>query len=139
MNNAMSKELLYNELTYQIIGACFEVYKEKGCGFLEPVYQECLEIELSLKGIPFVAQKPLTLEYKGKPLNSKYQPDLICFDKIIVELKAVTSLADDHRAQLQNYLKATGMNLGLLINFGHYPKAEIDRIVAEKGRYTRGS
>ncbi len=131
----MNKELLHSDLTYEIIGACFEVYREKGSGFVEPVYQECLEAELELRKIPFVAQQPLILEYKGRPLRSKYQPDLICYEKIIVELKAVSCLTDEHRAQLQNYLKATGMRLGLLVNFGHYPKAEIERIVAEQGRY----
>ena len=131
----MKTEVLFKEESYKIVGACFEVYREKGCGFLESVYQECLEIELRLQGIPFVPQKPLMLEYKGCPLRSKYEPDLICFNKIVVELKAVTELTDEHRAQLQNYLKATGLKLGLLVNFGHYPKAQVERIVAEKGRY----
>lgn len=111
------------------------MYREKGCGLLEPVYQECMEIELRLEGIPFVPQKPLALEYKGRPLRSTYVPDLICYDKIVVELKAVTELTDEHRAQVQNYLKATRLKLGLLVNFGHYPKAQVERIVAEKGRY----
>jgi len=131
----MKTQLLFSEESYKIIGACFEVYREKGCGFLEPVYQECMEIELRLQGISFVSQKPLALEYKGCPLRSKDEPDFISYDKIVLELKAVTELADEHRAQVQNYLKATGLRLGLLINFGHYPKAEIERIVAEKGRY----
>lgn len=80
-------------------------------------------------------KKPLALEYKGCPLRATYEPDFICFDKIVLELKAVKELADEHRAQVQNYLKATGLRLGLLINFGHYPKAQIERIVAERGRY----
>ena len=126
---------MFKEETYKIVGACFEVYRQKGCGFLEAVYQECLEIELRLQGIPFVSQKPLTLEYKGYPLHSTYVPDFICYDKIVIELKAVTELTDEHRAQVQNYLKATGLKLGLLVNFGHYPKAQVERIVAEKGRY----
>lgn len=133
----MNKEFIHGDFTYEIIGACFEVYKEKGVGFLEPVYQECLEIELELRKVPFIAQKQLMLGYKGRPLRSKYQPDLICYDQIIVELKTVSSLLDEHRAQLQNYLKATGLRLGLLVNFGHYPKAEIERIVAEQGRYRK--
>jgi len=131
----MKTKLIYEEETYKINGACFEVYREKGCGFVEPVYQECMEIELRLRGIPFVAQKRLALEYKGTPLKSTYEPDLICFDLIVVELKAVTELIDEHRAQLQNYLKATGLKVGLLVNFGHYPKVEIERIVAAEGRY----
>ena len=102
----METKLIYEAETYEINGVCFEVYREKGCGLVEPVYQECMEIEHRLRGIPFVAQRKLTLEYKGAPLKSTYEPDLSCFDLIVVELKAVTELADEHRAQLQNYLKA---------------------------------
>jgi GxxExxY protein len=131
----MQTEILYKEESYKIVGACFEVYREKGCGFLEAVYQECLEIELRLQGVPFVPKKPLVLEYKGCPLRSTYEPDFICHDKIVLELKAVIELTDEHRAQVQNYLKATGLKLGLLVNFGHYPKAQVERIVAERGRY----
>ena len=131
----MKTTLIYEAESYQIIGACFEVYREKGCGFLEPVYQECMEIELRLRGVPFVPQKPLALEYKGCPLRAKYEPDFICHEKIILELKAVSELAQEHRAQVQNYLKATRFKLGLLVNFGHYPKLQIERIVAERGRY----
>jgi GxxExxY protein len=128
-------DLLFKEESYQTVGACFEVYREKGCGFLESVYQECMEIELRLQGIPHVAQKPLSLEYKSSPLRARYAPDFICFDKIILELKAVTELTDEHRAQVLNYLRATGLKLGLLVNFGHYPKIQVERIVAERGRY----
>ena len=131
----MSTEILYKEESYKIVGACFEVYREKGCGFLEPVYQECMEIELRLQGIPYVPKQSLALEYKGCPLRSTYEPDFICHEKIVLELKAVTELADEHRAQVQNYLKATRLKLGLLVNFGHYPKAQVERIVAERGRY----
>src|SRR6266516_7636140 len=92
----MNTTLLFKEESYNIVGACFEVYRDKGCGFLEPVYQECMEIELRLQGIPFVSQQPLTLEYKGYPLRSKYEPDFICYDKIVVELKALTELTDEH-------------------------------------------
>jgi GxxExxY protein len=133
----MDSEILYKDESYKIVGACFEVYREKGCGFLEPVYQECMEIELRLQGIPYVPKKPLGLEYKKCPLRSTYEPDFICFDKIVLELKAVTELMDEHRAQVQNYLKATGFKLRLLVNFGHYPKAQVERIVAERGRYER--
>jgi len=131
----MSTEILYKDESYRIVGACFEVYREKGCGFLEAVYQECMEIELRLQGIPYVPRKSLALEYKGCPLRSTYEPDFVCYDKIVLELKAATELADEHRAQALNYLKATGLKLGLLANFGHYPKAQIERIVAERGRY----
>ena len=121
--------LLYEEESYRIRGAIFEVYKEMGCGFLEPVYQECLELELTMRGIPFSAQRELQLQYKSEVLNQKYKPDFICFDKIIVEVKAVREIAPDHRAQVFNYLKATGLRLGMLVNFGNYPKVEIERIV----------
>jgi GxxExxY protein len=106
-----------------------KTHNEKGCGFLEAVYQECLEIELGLQGIPFDAKKPLTLAYKGHELEKKYEPDFLCFGKIIIEIKAVSSLCDDHRAQLLNYLNATGMRVGLLLNFGHHPKLEYERMV----------
>lgn len=121
-------ELIFEELTYKIRGALFEVYKEKGCGFLEDVYQECLEIELGLQDILFEAQYPLKLLYKGHPLKKCYIPDFIVEEKIIVEIKATKELIDDHRAQLHNYLVATGHKLGLLVNFGHYPKVQIERI-----------
>jgi len=120
--------IIYKEACYKLNGTFFEVYKEKGCGFLEDVYQECLEIELEMQGIEFVAQHPLKLEYKKRPLKKKYIPDFICFGKIIVEIKAVKEISDEHRVQLQNYLKATGYKLGLLVNFGHYPKIQIERI-----------
>lgn len=115
--------------SFEIIGACFEVYTEKGSGFVESVYQECLEMEFGDRGIPFKAQLELALTYKGRPLKSKFKPDFICYDKIVVELKAVSGLMDEHRAQVQNYLRATTMKLGLLVNIGHYPKLEDERIV----------
>ena len=131
----MEAEALFKEQSYKIIGASFEVYRNIGCGFLEPVYQECMEMELRLQGVSFVAQKRLSLEYKGSLLLATYQPDFICYDQIVLELKAVSELTDEHRAQVQNYLRATRLKLGLLVNFGHYPKAQIERIVCEKGRY----
>jgi len=121
--------LLFEAETYKILGACFEVYKDKGCGFLEEVYQECLEIELALQEIPFNAKAQLQLTYKGRTLEQKYVPDFIRFEKIIVEIKSVSNLADEHRAQVHKYLKATGHRLGLLVNFGHYPKVEYERII----------
>ena len=114
--------------SFEIMGACFEVYKEKGSGFVESVYQECLEIELGLRNIPFIAHQELALTYKGRPLKSKFKPDFICYDKIVLEIKSVSGLTDEHRAQVQNYLRATGLKLGLLVNFGHYPKVEYERI-----------
>ena len=124
----MGKLILERE-TFAVRGACFEVYREKGCGFLEPVYQECCEIEFGFQRIPFLSQKELELTYRGQILRQRYKPDFICFEKIIVELKAVSVLADEHRAQLLNYLHATGMKLGLMVNFGHHPKLEYERIV----------
>jgi GxxExxY protein len=121
-------ELIYKNESYSLIGACFEVYNEKGCGFLEPVYQECLAIEFEYQRVPAIAKPLLTLSYGGRILTQTYQPDFVCFEKIIVELKAVSALADEHRAQLLNYLHATGFELGLLITFGHYPKLEYERI-----------
>jgi GxxExxY protein len=122
-------ELLFKDETCASRGACFEVYMEKGCGFFEAVYQECLELELMTRGIPFVAKPRLELQYKGHKLKSEYQPDLFCFGKIVVELKAVSVITEEHRAQLHNYLKATGHRLGLIVNFGHHPGVEIERIV----------
>ncbi len=121
--------LLFNEETYLIRGAIFEVYTEMGCGFLEPVYQECMELELAMRGIPFSAQRALELRYKNDVLTQKYKPDFICFEKVIIEVKAVREVAPEHRAQVFNYLKATGMRLGLLVNFGRYPKVGIERII----------
>ena len=122
-------DIVFREESYQIIGACFEVCNEMGCGFLEPVYQESLEIELEDCKILFVPRQELKLKYKLRPLKSVYIPDFICFGKIIVEIKAVSDLIDQHRAQVHNYLKATGFKLGLLVNFGQYPKLQYERIV----------
>ena len=122
-------EVIYAQESYRIIGACFEVYNEMGCGFLEAVYQECLERELAAQGIPFCARSRLKISYKGELLHKKYIPDFVCFDKILMELKAVDELNNHHRAQVHNYVKATGFRLGLLVNFGHYPKLEYERIV----------
>jgi GxxExxY protein len=115
-------ELIHGDEVYKILGACFEVYNEKGCGFLEPVYQECLEIELHLQQIPFTAQAALALNYKGHRLKHVYEPDFQCFRKVVLEIKAVSKLADEHRAQVINYLHAAAFEVGLLVNFGHYPK-----------------
>ena len=121
-------DLLYKEETYRIRGAAFEVYGEMGNGYLESVYQECMEKELRRSGIPFVAQPELTITYKEEVLDQTYKPDLICFGCVLVELKAVKELANDHKAQTINYLKATGLKVALLINFGHFPGVEIERL-----------
>jgi GxxExxY protein len=123
------EDLIYENEAYAIMGGCFTVYKDKGCGFLEPVYQECMEIEFEYLKLPAVAKPALALSYRGRPLKQKYVPDFICYGKIVLELKAVSTLVDEHRAQVLNYLHATGLKLGLLVNFGHYPKLEWERIV----------
>lgn len=125
----MENKIIYKEESYKIIGACFDVYKNMGCGFLEAVYQECLEIEFRRQNIPFIPQAEIVLEYRGTTLKQTYKPDFICFQKIIVELKAITELSNEHRAQMINYLHATKLKLGLLINFGHYPKLEYQRMI----------
>jgi GxxExxY protein len=129
MNNDSHEKILYKDEGYAIQGAIFDVYREMGNGFLEAVYQECLEKELDRRQIPYQSKVPLILTYKGENLQKTYEADLICFDKIILELKAINEIGNEHRAQVFNYLKATGLRLGILINFGHYPKATIERIV----------
>ena len=125
-------ELVYKDESYAIIGACFEVYKNKGCGFHEPVYHECLEIELEFQRIPFLSKPPQRLQYRGRILTQTFNPDFICYEKIILEIKAVSALCDEHRAQVLNYLSATGSELGLLVNFGHYPRLEYERLLPKK-------
>ena len=125
-------EITYKKESYAIVGACFELYNEKGCGFLEPVYQECLAIEFEYQRISAIAKPSLVLRYRGRILKQTYEPDYVSFEKIIVELKAVSTLADEHRAQLLNYLHATSFELGLLVNFGHYPGLEYERIAKTK-------
>ncbi len=120
-------ELFYKDEVYAIQGACFEVYKTLGCGFLEAVYQEALSKEFEISHVPCQEQLELSLHYKGHPLKQVYKPDFVCYGKIIVEVKAVSDLTKAHEAQLINYLKITGMRIGLLVNFGHYPKVEIKR------------
>lgn len=122
-------DLVFKDECYAIQGAIFEVYKELGVGFLEAPYQEALEWELAERGIPFVSQKEIQIHYKSRPMKQTYKADFLCHDAIILELKAVKALDDTHRAQVHNYLKATGLRLGLLVNFGHHPLVEIERIV----------
>jgi GxxExxY protein len=129
-------EIVHKKESYAIVGACFEVYNEKGCGFLEPVYHECLAIEFEHQKVPAISKPALTLSYRDRMLKQTYEADFVCFEKIILELKAVTKLADEHRAQLLNYLHATGFELGLLVNFGHYPKLEYERIAKTQRRKT---
>jgi len=124
--------LIYKEESYAIIGACFAVYKDKGCDFHEPVYHECLEIEFEFQRVPSLSKPSRTLQYRGRTLQQAFYPDFICHEKIVLEIKAVSVLCDEHRAQILNYLSATGYQLGLLVNFGHYPRIEYERLLARK-------
>lgn len=130
----MKGKILHPDESYAIMGACFQVHNEVGCGFTEEVYQECLEYELSSRKIAFEAQRELQITYRGHTLRKGFRPDLIVAGKIIVELKALASLAGEHRAQLINYLKASGMELGLLVNFGSFPKLEYERLIWTSGQ-----
>jgi len=121
--------LLFEEETFRVRTAVFEVSRQLGTGFLEAVYQEALAIELQDQQIPFVTAPALGVTYKGRLLTQTYRPDFVCFDHIIVELKSVRELAPEHRAQTLNYLKATGLRVGLLVNFGCAPKARVERLV----------
>jgi GxxExxY protein len=120
-------ELIFREESYKIMGACFEVYKHKGCGFLEGVYQEYLAVEFAFQNIPFMSQPKIELEYKGTKLKQYFEPDFICYEKIVVEIKAISKLAKEHKAQTINYLYATNFELALLVNFGHFPMVEHER------------
>jgi len=125
------KNLLYKKECYAIQGAIYNVYNNLGSGFLEAVYQECLELEFANLNIPYMAQYNIDISYNGMKINQKYRADIICYEKIIIEIKAVKEISEIHIAQLINYLKATGIKLGLLVNFGSYPKAEIKRYILE--------
>jgi GxxExxY protein len=138
-NQHRINELIYQEETFAIRGAVFEVYREMGSGFLEAVYQECLEKEFRRQNIPFTAHKELRLVYKGEILQQTYKPDFICYDKIVIELKAVKEISPEHKAQLLNYLRATDLKLGLLINFGSYPKVQIERMISQMTAKCRNS
>jgi GxxExxY protein len=123
------KEVWYQEESYCIRGCIYEVNKKLGSGFLEAVYQEAMRIELEKAKIPFEEKKVIQIMYDGKALKQFYIADFICYGKIIIEIKAVNKIANEHKAQIFNYLAATGLKLGFLINFGSHPKAEIVRIV----------
>ena len=123
--------LLYNNESYAINGAAMEVYNQLGHGFLEAVYQEALEKEFLLRGIPYDREKELTISYKGEILKQKYKADFVCYGNVIVELKAVAKLDNTHCSQVFNYLHATGFRLGLLLNFGYYNGLERKRIVCD--------
>jgi GxxExxY protein len=119
--------LLYPAEVFRIQGALFEVYRTMGAGYLEAVYQECLGMEFAARSIPFRAQPSLALEYKGVRLKQTYVADFVCFDSILIELKASSGLVGEHRAQTLHYLRATGLRLGLLVNFGAEPRVKVER------------
>ena len=127
-NDINSTNILFKEECYQIYNAIFEVHNCLGCGFLESVYQEALEIEFNRLNIPFESQKMIQINYKDKILAQYYKADIVCYNKILLEIKAVSKINNQHKAQLMNYLAATKIKLGLLVNFGTYPKVEICRI-----------
>ena len=110
--------LKFEEETKRILNACLEVHNELGCSFLEPVYQEALEREFRIEKIPFEREKLLPILYKGQKLEKNYFADFICFNEIILEIKAVSTIAKAHKAQVINYLKAANKQIGLLVNFG---------------------
>jgi GxxExxY protein len=123
------KPEIYKDEGYQLMGAAFEVYNEKGYGMAEEIYQECLEIELSLRGIAFLPKAELKCFYKGRELQKRYIPDLIVFGCLVVELKAVTELTPEHEAQLFNYMRIARQPVGYLINFGHKGGLEWKRLI----------
>jgi len=125
-------DLLYKDEVYAIVGAAMDVYNDLGPGFLENVYQEAMEIEVGERKIPAKAPQEIHIKYKGKLLKKFYIADLVCYDKIIVEIKTMDKLTLREEGQLLNYLKATGMKVGVLINFGHYPSLEWRRLVFTK-------
>ena len=130
--------ILYEQESYEIMGACFTVYRDKGCGLSESIYQECLEIEFEHLRIPVTPQPSLPLTYRGRCLRHRMIPDFICYSRIILEIKAVSALVDEHRAQVLNYLRATHLELALLVNFGHHPKVEYERIANTRGALMAG-
>ena len=113
----MEDSFLYKDETFNIIGAAYKVHQELGSGFLETVYQEALGIMFDELNIPYEREKELPVTFRGKILEKTFRADFVCYDKIIVELKAVSSLCPEHEAQVINYLKASGIKVGLLINF----------------------
>ncbi|MCL2349364.1 MAG: GxxExxY protein [Planctomycetaceae bacterium] len=125
----MKDELIYEKESYVIRGAVYEVYKQIGCGFLESVYQDCLAREFRIQNVPFEPQKTLRLHYRDELIEPVFVADFVCFNKIIVEIKAISKIVPIHEAQVMNYLKMTDMQLGLLVNFGSYPRATVQRIV----------
>ena len=120
---------MFKEEGYKLMGAAFEVYNQLGYGMAEEVYQQCLEIELTLRGIPFRSKHELQLNYKEHPIETVYKPDLFVYEGIVVELKAVGELISDHEAQLFNYMRIARQQVGYLINFGHKGELQWKRFI----------
>ena len=129
MDDQNGGKILFRKECYAIQGAIYEVYRMLGRGFLEAVYQEALEIELHRREIPFVAQQEMRVLYKGEQLKHRYIADLVCYDCVLLELKAVEKLVPAFEAQVLNYLNISQIRVGLLVNFGHFPSVEIRRLV----------
>lgn len=125
-------KLLFKDESFQIMGACFEVYNYHRHGFLEAVYHESLVYEFAEREIPAVSQPQVEIQYKDRSLKKACEPDFVCFDKIILEIKALADLRDEHRGQILNYLKATGFQLGLLVNFGRAGGLQWERIASSR-------
>jgi GxxExxY protein len=125
----MGGELIFKEEVYAIVGAAIEVHRHLRSGFLEAVYQEAFEMELTTRGIPFVAQSEIQICYKGALLRKRYIADVICYGQILVELKVMERLTSEEEAQLLNYLNATGMKVGVMINFGDPGRLDWHRFV----------
>ena len=125
----LNKPLIYKKEVYEIVGAAMEVHSTLGSGFLERVYHEALKAEFNERNIPFKAEQGLEIHYKGKPLKAIYRADFVCYDKIILEIKAVKETAPEHVAQTINYLKITNFKVGVLINFGKHDKLEWERFI----------
>lgn len=125
----MVDKLIDKDEVYEIVGACFEVYNTLGHGYLEAVYQEALALEFEARGVPFVKEKEIDIQYKGRVLAKRYVADFICFNRVIVETKAVSALLPEHQAQALNYLRATGLKVAVLVNFGSSQGIQWKRLV----------
>lgn len=121
--------IIFEDMTYSVRGALYSVYNEMGSGLPEKVYQECLVIEFSRRGIQFLTEPHIQLHFRDRLLTTSIRPDFICYGPIIVEIKAIMELEDRHLGQLLSYLRCTKLNLGLLVNFGTHPDLQIKRVL----------
>ena len=139
VNEDSASERICSDEVHKIVGCAFRVYNTLGFGFLEQVYQEALEVELNETGIPFESQKRLPVYYHGKELTAYYKADIVCFENVIVELKAEKNLSPADETQLIHYLKAMGIEAGILINFGNRRKLEWKKLVYTDRRYLKNT